>query len=1131
MKTFCPIPFCSLILFFVSIPSLIHAQSGISISTGDTPANLIKIRIPQEGGCGTAIIQGQSVDGNSSINLSIGMLNFGDPANLLLTGFQWILNDGQLGIQDLIDISPSFGCNYDILHVSGEISAYVINNNRNFVLSKSMGGKVSHSDQLRIIAPKSCIIELPVTASVGLIAFQAFANPDGSVARASADVTVTMGGQSVSAGGLAEVKGSGLDTQYPSSTKILKYQLQEGVNIVPLQVSGSISVSSSVRGISPLNVIMGGSNATATAGNSLIVGNFTGENGEPLPEGMEIIGLTSGINYTNPTASNLCTDFPDPEVTVTSASCGLANGAASVEVTGIDNPTYLWSTGAQTNAVANLTPGLRFLIVGDTASCFKYIPFTVGDTPRPSINLPEKIFLLPGNTVVLDATADNLTYLWSTGAVTPSITVDSPGLYSVTVSDQFGCNYEYTSEVVLKEGGLTIADGNITTNSGLFFDDGGEFQNYQENKNYVVTICPADPDQYIRLQFTEVNITNSTQDELSIYDGVGSLCPVNTRVTFPSIYTASSTSGGCLTVRFRSTSQDGLPPGTGWKAQISTTTFPSIGCIEEYLECNTVFTNNGGVNSNLHIGKQKVYYFCPENDSDYAILDFTQVNISDLANLAVYDGAGIQCLLKPRLTTPQKFYASDRSGGCLTVVYDSENNVTVAEWDALFQCTDTPVSPPEYCKCGINPAPANTCDLAPLLNNIEAFCGESSILYTADTPGNLEDAFGCGAVHNNSFLKFVPNKTSVKLRYKTRGGINALCNGFQLAAFSVEEPCNSVNSTWIEAGCLQDTNTGGDSGLNDEGEIEISDLLPGKTYYLMIDGSLGSECQYTLTALSGFSACPLDVEFETIDCQPDGSFYVTIPFSGIGDSTSYRLIEEKNFFLNLPEAPFIDDGHTQSVTIGPYPPGSEYHIRITGGEGFEACDLLIEGRSTCEIPCNLELEVAFDCNEQTGETTISGSIPGATRPVSIYCEAFSDLIFPDRESDFFAGPFEKGSLGETLQFYVQDINGCVLQDTLAVPDCVITRTNGPVNNDQLSLTVFPNPARSHLNLLIGTGESRHVLEGRVNILDLNGIIRRTLPFKGQNPKLLMDISGLPNGVYYLRLETEHGAIIRKIIKV
>ncbi len=1120
----------TLLIILVFTSNFVRAQSGVTISTGDTPTNLLQIKIPQQGGCGTAVIQGQSVDGNSSIDLSIGLLNFGDPTNLVLTGFQMALNDGQLNLEDLIDVSPSYECNYDILHISGAINAYVINHIRNLTLTKSLSGKVNHSDQLRITASKACIIELPVIASAHLAAVQTFANPDGSIAIASASVTVTMGGESVSVGDMAQIIGAFLDNKNPSETKILKYQLQEGVNIIPFQVTGDLSVKSSVRGLSPLNLIMGGSNAVAVAGNSLIVKNFTGENGSPLPEGIEIIGLTSGINYTDPAASEFCNEFPAPEITVTDASCGNANGSASAQISGLENPTFKWSTGEETANVSNLPPGNHFLVVGDTSTCFRFQPFTVEDTPKPDINLQEKIFLFPGNTVVLDATGDQLSYLWSTGSTAPAITVDTAGLYSVTVTDEYGCSYEYTSEVVLKEGGFTIADGNITTNSGLFFDDGGEFQNYQENKSYVVNICPADPDQFIRLQFTAVNITNSAQDELSIYDGIGSLCPVNTRVTFPGLYTASSSSGGCLTVRFRSTSQDNLAPGTGWKAQISTTAFPSTGCIEEYRECNSVFSNNGGVNSTLHIGKHKVYYFCPDDTSGYATLDFTEVNISEVANLAIYDGAGVHCLLNPKLTAPQKFLASDRSGGCLTVVYDSENNVSTAQWDAVFQCTDTPISPPEYCKCNINPPPANTCDLAPLLNNIEAFCGESSISYTADIPGNLEEAFDCGAVHNNSFLKFIPNKNTVRLRYKTRGGINSLCNGFQLAAFSVNEPCDAVNSTWIKAGCLQDTNAGADGGLNDEGEIEFTDLIPGETYYLMIDGSFGSECQYTLTALSGFSACPLDLDFEVITCQPDGSFFVTIPFTGIGDSTAYRLVEEQNYFLNLPDVPFLDDGQTQSVTIGPYPPGSEYHIRIEGGEGFDACDLRIEGRSACEIPCDLGLDLDFDCNEQTGELFVSGSVTGATRPVSIVCEAFSDLIFPDRESDFFAGPFKTDTLGEALRFYIQDINGCVLTDTLAVPECIISRISGPGETGRFRVNVFPNPAGNELNVLIEAKNLKEKLEGRASLLDVNGKLRSAQFFSGNENKIRFDLSDWPGGMYFLRVELHQGVVVRKIIK-
>jgi hypothetical protein len=67
------------------------------------------------------------------------------------------------------------------------------------------------------------------------------------------------------------------------------------------------------------------------------------------------------------------------------------------------------------------------------------------------VNLP------PGQTAVLDAGADGIAYLWSTGAQTPAITVTLPGKYDVTITLETGC--EVRREVLVQLGASSQAPG------------------------------------------------------------------------------------------------------------------------------------------------------------------------------------------------------------------------------------------------------------------------------------------------------------------------------------------------------------------------------------------------------------------------------------------------------------------------------------------------------------------------------------------------------------------------------------------------------------------------------------------------------------------------------------------------
>ncbi|MBK7342628.1 MAG: hypothetical protein IPJ06_05645 [Saprospiraceae bacterium] len=62
---------------------------------------------------------------------------------------------------------------------------------------------------------------------------------------------------------------------------------------------------------------------------------------------------------------------------------------------------------------------------------------------------------------VLDATGQNVSYLWSTGEFTPTIQVDTSGTYSVTVTDAKGCTNSASVTITITsttnpEEGMTI---------------------------------------------------------------------------------------------------------------------------------------------------------------------------------------------------------------------------------------------------------------------------------------------------------------------------------------------------------------------------------------------------------------------------------------------------------------------------------------------------------------------------------------------------------------------------------------------------------------------------------------------------------------------------------------------------
>jgi hypothetical protein len=122
----------------------------------------------------------------------------------------------------------------------------------------------------------------------------------------------------------------------------------------------------------------------------------------------------------------------------------------SVELTADEAHSYLWSNGATTQTITVSSTGIYAVTVANAAGCSAAsATMNVVVNPTPTVDLGEDKELEPGEQVVLDATGEGLSYEWSTGATTPTITVDSPGIYSVTVENSFGCTATDTIEIIV----------------------------------------------------------------------------------------------------------------------------------------------------------------------------------------------------------------------------------------------------------------------------------------------------------------------------------------------------------------------------------------------------------------------------------------------------------------------------------------------------------------------------------------------------------------------------------------------------------------------------------------------------------------------------------------------------------
>ncbi|MFN4952065.1 MAG: LamG-like jellyroll fold domain-containing protein, partial [Flavobacteriales bacterium] len=175
------------------------------------------------------------------------------------------------------------------------------------------------------------------------------------------------------------------------------------------------------------------------------------------------IGTSNPVNITvNP--------LPAPSITAQGPTTFCQGGSVVLTSTGATS--YAWSTNATTQSITVTTSGLYQVTVVDNKGCSgssSPIQVTVLSPPNASITTIGSTALCAGQSTSLSAPAGN-TYLWSNGASTQNITVNTAGTYSVQVTNAAGCSAN-SNVVTISVNPVPVA--NISANGATSFCTGG----------------------------------------------------------------------------------------------------------------------------------------------------------------------------------------------------------------------------------------------------------------------------------------------------------------------------------------------------------------------------------------------------------------------------------------------------------------------------------------------------------------------------------------------------------------------------------------------------------------------------------------------------------------------------------
>ena len=155
--------------------------------------------------------------------------------------------------------------------------------------------------------------------------------------------------------------------------------------------------------------------------------------------------------------------------------------ASNITLTATGGVSYLWSPGGGTNQSITVNPSSSqtyLVTVTNANGCSATDAVKVNVHPKPTINL-QSFFLCAGSNATLDAGNPGSTFLWNTGDTTQTIQISSGGIYSVTVTDNYGCsasascNVSYGSTITINLGNVFFCQGD-----SVLLDAGYSGMNY-----------------------------------------------------------------------------------------------------------------------------------------------------------------------------------------------------------------------------------------------------------------------------------------------------------------------------------------------------------------------------------------------------------------------------------------------------------------------------------------------------------------------------------------------------------------------------------------------------------------------------------------------------------------------------
>lgn len=373
------------------------------------------------------------------------------------------------------------------------------------------------------------------------------------------------------------------------------------------------------------------------------------------------------------------------------------------------------------------------------------------------------------------------------------------------------------------------------------------------------------------------------------------------------------------------------------------------------------------------------------------------------------------------------------NGAWRLLINDRRNNsgsATLFSWSITFSNTPAPPAP-AMPPCSVTLPAGTSCAAATPICDFSGLCGSTTGNTVSDWPNsNLDNCFG---LENNTFLKFVASGTSATfsvwvLNY-TSG--NYLNSGIQMIFFS--GTCDVGPVTPL--GCYPHILPFENPAKPFANIITATGLVPGNTYYLMIDGFAGDHCNFIVETTQTINQVTVNPSAPDI-CEGDN---VVLTASGGGGTYNWTPATGLSATAGsvVTASPSATTTYTVTSVMNGVCPATK-NVTVT------VHDKPVVTASPSPGPVNV-------CQNQT---VPSLSVSGTTATGTLSYQWYSNTVSANSGGTFLTSASNptftpQNSTPGTLFYY-----------------CVITNTSGCADTSNISgaITIKPAPADPALTL-------------------------------------------------------------------